>query len=162
MMLRTVLKFSKCGPVSSPGIPASLSKYILFLPSRCQSSFLVSSLNAPVKLCQACFLSACLFFLLQDVALCRFVCSLSLKRRCRPNIQAISFSGILVIGVHRQPGLKLAQVLACRLQDGGGIRFSSFEATGVGIRASASGPEPLSSSPLNSIPCNLNECRTAC
>lgn len=70
--------------------------------------------------------------------------------------------GNLVIGVHQRPGLKLAQVLAWRLQDGSGIRFSSFEATGVGIQASASGPEPLSSSPLNLIPCNLNECRTAC
>lgn len=71
------------------------------------------------------------------------------------------FGGILVIGVHRRPGQKLAQVLAWRLQDGGRIRFSSFEATGVGIQASAPGPEPFSSSPLNLIPCNLNECRTA-
>lgn len=58
------------------------------------------------------------------------------------------FSVILVIGVHRLPGLKLAQVLAWRLQDGGGIRFSSFEVTGVGIQAGAPGPEPLSSSPF--------------
>lgn len=143
-----VLKFSKCGPVSSAGIPRSLSKCILFLPSRCQSSFLVSSPNVPVKLCQACFLSSRLFLLPQDVALCRFVCCLSLKRRRRPNIQAF-IGGILVIGVHRWPGLKLAQVLAA-------AGYGSARLKRLGLAH-----EPLSSSLLNSIACNLNECRTA-
>lgn len=50
---------------------------------------------------------------------------------------------ILVIGVQQRPGIKLAQVLGWRLQDGGGIQFSSSEATGIGVGASAPGTRAL-------------------
>lgn len=141
MMLCTVLKFSKCGSVSSVGIPTCLSKWILFLLSRCQSTFLVSSLNAPLKLCQACFLYSPLFFWPQDVMLCRLVCSESemetLDKHPAAETSGLALIGAIpVIGVHQRPGVTLAQVLGWRLQDGGGIRFSSFEATGMGLPAS--------------------------
>lgn len=51
--------------------------------------------------------------------------------------------GILVISVHQRPGVTLAQVFSWRLQDGGGIRFSSFEVPGIGIRASTPGTRAL-------------------
>lgn len=55
-------------------------------------------------------------------------------------------SVILVIGVHQRPGVKLAQVFAWRLQDSGGIRLGSFEATGIGVQASAPGTRALDQS----------------
>lgn len=128
-MLRTVLKFSKCGSVSSDGIPACLSKWILFLLSRCQSSFLVSSLNAPLKLCQACFLSSHLFFVVfflpQDLALCRLVCSESemetLAKHPAAGTRGLSF--YQRYPCHRRPAAASARVLGWHLQDSGGIRF---------------------------------------
>lgn len=51
-----MVTFSKCGTVSSDCMLTCQSKHTLFLHSRCQSYFLVSSHNGPVKLCQACFL----------------------------------------------------------------------------------------------------------
>lgn len=60
-ILCLVLRFSKCGSVSSDGSLTRPSKHTLFLLSRCQSYFLVSSHNGPVKLCQPCFLCSSLF-----------------------------------------------------------------------------------------------------
>lgn len=57
----SLLRFSKCGSFSSDGILTCPSKHTLFLHSRCQSYFLVSSANWAVKLCQACFLCSSLF-----------------------------------------------------------------------------------------------------
>lgn len=69
-----MLRFSKCGSVSSDHMLICLSKHTLFLHSGCQSYFLVSSHNAPVKLCQVCFLGwSC--SLPDDLILSRFVCS---------------------------------------------------------------------------------------
>ena len=58
-----VLRFSKCGSVSSDRMLTRPSKHTLFLRSRCQSYFLVSSHDGPVQICQACFLRCSLFAL---------------------------------------------------------------------------------------------------